>query len=184
MLIFLNALCIVLVFFIGADVFSLADEIAYCRIKDIDILKRKYSTCRECGHRLRIKDTFPVVSRFINKGKCRFCDAEFSKRGFYTEVSGGFFAVLIYVLLYFVFKLPIFHAAAIMIAAVIAGMLILAYIYTPRLIWDEKLVDEFKEGREEKDNKIKKQKAEKQDDKENDDIALIEYNGKYKNKEE
>ncbi len=167
MLIFLNALCIVLVFFIGADVFSLADEIAYCRIKDIDILKRKYSTCRECGHRLRIKDTFPVVSRFINKGKCRFCDAEFSKRGFYTEVSGGFFAVLIYVLLYFVFKLPIFHSAAIMIAAVIAGMLILAYIYTPRLIWDEKLVDEFKEGREE-----------------NDDIALIEYDDKYKNKEE
>ena len=42
MLIFLNALCIVLVFFIGADVFSLADEIAYCRIKDIDIQIMKY----------------------------------------------------------------------------------------------------------------------------------------------
>ena len=42
-----------------------------------------------------------------------------------------------------------------MIVAVIAGMLILAYIYTPRLIWDEDLVEEFKEGREEKDNKGK-----------------------------
>ena len=51
MLILLSIICMVVVFFIGADIFSLADEIGYCASKDIDVLKRKYSTCRECGHR-------------------------------------------------------------------------------------------------------------------------------------
>ncbi len=186
MFIGLNILCIIIVFFIGADVFSLADEIAYCKKNDIDILKRKYSTCRECGHRLRIKDTFPVVSRFINKGKCRFCDAEFSKRGFNTEVAGGIFAVLIYVVLYYICKLKIFYAAAIMIAVVIVGMLITSWIYLPREMMEDGREGYLKEKQEEKnkeESKIEK-KSKNKDAKNNEDIALIDFNFDNKDKEE
>lgn len=129
MLIFLNVLCIIIIFFIGADIFSLADEISYCKINNIDVLKRRYSTCRECGHRLYIKDTFPVVSRFINKGKCRFCDAEFDKKSFYTEISGGLAAVLVFSLLYYTKIMSIFMAASIMIVIIIAAMLVISFIY-------------------------------------------------------
>lgn len=127
--ILLNILCIIIVFFIGADVFSLADEIAYCKKNDIAVLKRKYSTCRECGHRLRVKDTFPVVSRFVNKGKCRFCDAPIGKRGFFTEIAGGILAVLSYSILYYIDKMSVFTAALLMIAIVIICMLVVSGIY-------------------------------------------------------
>ncbi len=125
----LNVLCIIIVFFIGADVFSLADEMAYCRGNNINILEKKHSTCRECGHRLRVKDTFPVVSRFINKGKCRFCDAPIGKRGFYTEIAGGILAETVFVLLYYFDGLSIFTAALVMIACVIICMLVVSGIY-------------------------------------------------------
>ncbi len=200
MFIGLNILCIIIVFFIGADVFSLADEIAYCKKNDIDIFKRKYSTCRECGHRLRIKDTFPVVSRLINKGKCRFCDAPLSKRGFNTEVAGGVFAVLIYAVLYYICSFKIFYAAAIMIAAVIVSMLITAWFYTPHKIKDkeEDKEKEHKEKEHKEKEDVEKSKTEKKkksknkdenkngnkDENKNDDIALIEFNFEYKNKEE
>ncbi|MBQ9232474.1 MAG: prepilin peptidase [Lachnospiraceae bacterium] len=130
MLIFLNILCIIIIFFIGADIFSLADELSFCRTNNIDILKRKYSTCRECGHRLRVKDTFPVISRFINKGKCRFCDAPFPKRSFYTEIAGGLLALLVYVFLYYVDNISIFLAALVTIITSIICMLVISSIYT------------------------------------------------------
>lgn len=161
MFILLNILCIIIVFFIGADVFSLADEISYCASKEIDILKRKYSTCRECGHRLRVKDTFPVVSRFINKGKCRFCDAPFSKRGFYTEISGGFLSLLVYIVFYYIIRFPIFISAGLMIIVSIVVMLAVAFIYSKPYLKNRKEKSE-KELKETKtDNIVKADKNKK-----------------------
>ena len=163
MLVFLNVLCIIIMFFIGADIFSLADELSFCKTNNVDILKRKYSTCRECGHRLRFKDTFPVVSRFINKGKCRFCDASFSKRSFYTEVSGGVLALLIYVLLYYVDKLSIFLAALITIIISIICMLVVSAIYTRlKVNKSENIPDEIIK----KEKKVKEEKTDKKEDEE------------------
>ena len=158
MFVFLNIVCIIIVFFIGADIFSLADELSFCRTNNVDILKRKYSTCRECGHRLRVKDTFPIVSRFINKGKCRFCDAPFSKRGFYTEISGGVLSLLIYILLYYVDKFSIFLAALITIIITIICMLVVSAIFTRLMVNKfDKIPDEIiiKEKKS-KEDKIKK----------------------------
>lgn len=165
MFILLNVLCIIIMFFIGADIFSLADELSYCKTNDIDILKRKYSTCRECGHRLRVKDTFPIVSRFINKGKCRFCDAPFSKRGFYTEALGGLLAIVIYVLLYYVDKLSIFAAAFVTIIISIICMIIISIIYTRlKVNKSDNIPDEIIK----KTKKTKKKKSDKKDSKKED----------------
>lgn len=164
--ILLNILCIIIVFFIGADVFSLADEIAYCKKNDIAVLKRKYSTCRECGHRLRVKDTFPVVSRFVNKGKCRFCDAPIGKRGFFTEIAGGILAVLSYSILYYIDKMSVFTAALLMIAIVIICMLVVSGIY---IKLEKKNIKEMSANKEKikENNKEKNKEKNKENNKEN-----------------
>ena len=124
MFIFLNIICIFIVFFIGADILSLADEMVYCRATGTELLQRKYSTCKNCGHRLRLKDTFPVVSRFVNKGICRFCDEPFAKRDFNAQVIGGMIAVIIYVLLNFVVKLSVLPTILIMTVLLVIGLII------------------------------------------------------------
>ncbi|MBR1816888.1 MAG: prepilin peptidase [Lachnospiraceae bacterium] len=129
MYIFLNIISIIIVFFIGADIFSLADEIAYCKESKTSLLKRKYSTCRACGHRLRIKDTFPVVSRFVNKGICRFCDAELPKRGFTAELCGGMLAVIVYTILYFVLKMNVLLTIVFMVLAVVICMIAVVWYF-------------------------------------------------------
>ncbi|MBQ9608257.1 MAG: prepilin peptidase [Lachnospiraceae bacterium] len=129
MFIFLNVISVIIVFFIGADVFSLADEITYCKENKTSMLKRKYSTCRECGHRLRIKDTFPVVSRFVNKGICRFCDSPFPKRNFIAELLGGMLAVIIYTILYYVLKMPVLLTVIFMVLALFICLIITVWYF-------------------------------------------------------
>ena len=172
MLILLSIICMVVVFFIGADIFSLADEIGYCASKDIDVLKRKYSTCRECGHRLRLKDTFPVVSRFINKGKCRFCDASFSKRGFFTELSGGFFALFVYLIFYYIIKMSIFMSAGLMIIISIFCMLVIAFIYAKPYLKNKNHIGKNEDSKENnKESNIEKSKESKKES--NKDESII-----------
>lgn len=129
MFVFLNIICIVIVFFIGADIFSLADEIAYCKESKTSVLKRKYSTCRACGHRLRVKDTFPIVSRFVNKGICRFCDAPLPKRSFIAELMGGILAVIIYTILYYILKMSIILTIIFMVLALIICLIITVWYF-------------------------------------------------------
>lgn len=47
------------------------------------------SKCTSCGHKLGIMDLIPIVSMFMLKGKCRYCDAKVSIRYICIELLTG-----------------------------------------------------------------------------------------------
>ena len=192
MFIFLNIISIIIVFFIGADILSLADEMVYCKATNTRLLERKYSICKACGHRLRLKDTFPVVSRFVNKGICRFCDTPFDKRDYDAQLIGGMLAVIIYVLLSFIAKLSILPTILIMTVLLVICLEITVWYfrredkkagrsYEFHEIEDEptaKMIKYMDTDSDKKDKKDKKDKATKAKSKaEKDEIGLINLDG-------
>ena len=47
------------------------------------------SHCPQCGHSLRALDNIPLVSWFVQRGKCRYCGAPISVRYPLVEMLGG-----------------------------------------------------------------------------------------------
>ncbi len=93
MLYLMIAICLLLIFFIGASVFSFLCLIAYRLPRKIDFVKGR-SRCNECSHELSFMDTFPIFGYILLKGKCRYCGAKLSGNYIITEISGGILAII------------------------------------------------------------------------------------------
>ena len=89
---FLMTMIYIIVFFMGAVVFSYLHLVIERLPKQENILVR-YVACPHCGHELRAKDCFPVISRIRFGNKCRYCREPFAKRPMIFEIAGGVGAV-------------------------------------------------------------------------------------------
>ena len=47
------------------------------------------SACGSCGHRLGALDMIPVLSYFLLRGRCRYCNAAYSARYMLVELLTG-----------------------------------------------------------------------------------------------
>lgn len=54
------------------------------------------SECDTCHHELQGRDLIPIVSYFVNHGRCRYCGTIISRKYLWTELSGGTVFVLIF----------------------------------------------------------------------------------------
>jgi len=64
-------------------------------------LKRKRSKCLSCGHKLAVKDLFPLLSYLFLRGKCRYCGKKIGKRHLLIELGSGVAYAAVFVLLNF-----------------------------------------------------------------------------------
>lgn len=77
-----------LVFMMGASVFSFLNVVAYRSVKKESYIKGR-SYCPECGHELAAKDLIPVISFITLAGKCRYCKKPIPVRDTIFEIVGG-----------------------------------------------------------------------------------------------
>lgn len=87
------ALIWVIVFFMGASVFSFINVVAY-RVPAKLSLWRDGSFCPKCGEPIKKYDLIPVLSWLFLRGKCRSCKSPISPRYPLIELLGGALAVL------------------------------------------------------------------------------------------
>jgi leader peptidase (prepilin peptidase)/N-methyltransferase len=87
----LYALILIIVFFMGATVYSYLN-VVIARLPKGESLVEKRSVCPGCGHAQRIADVFPLISWISRRGKCIYCQEKRPKRELLTELIGGFTA--------------------------------------------------------------------------------------------
>lgn len=93
MLTFLYALSAVILFFLGASIFSFLNVVIYRVPKKLSFVKGR-SMCPSCGNTLQGIDMVPVFNWLYLGGKCRFCKAKISPRYPLVELLGGCLALL------------------------------------------------------------------------------------------
>lgn len=77
-----------LLFFLGASLGSFLTLILFRVHQKISIIRPR-SFCDCCHHPLNIKDLIPVISYLFCRGKCRFCNYNFSSQSFQMEFYLG-----------------------------------------------------------------------------------------------
>lgn len=55
------------------------------------------SRCNSCGHRLGVKDLFPVFSYIFLRGRCRYCGSQIGLKDTASELAVGILFVLAYI---------------------------------------------------------------------------------------
>ena len=83
----------ILVFFMGASIFSFMNVVAYRMPRNMDFINGR-SRCPKCGKKLAFIDMIPVVSYFLLGGKCRFCGSRIRPRYVFMEIIGGISCLL------------------------------------------------------------------------------------------
>lgn len=71
----------------GLELGSLATIFIQRWIDELPILKPWRSRCPSCEHPLGFKDTIPVVSFLLLKGRCRYCEAPIGMQYLLVELS-------------------------------------------------------------------------------------------------
>lgn len=92
MYIFLNVVIYLVVFFMGASMFSFLNTVINDKNSENYNILSKHACCVLCGHEQKTIDAFPIVSWIIFKGKCRYCKENLPKRGLILELLGGILA--------------------------------------------------------------------------------------------
>lgn len=82
----------VLLFMLGACVFSFLNVIVYRAPRKMSFVKG-FSICPNCGHRLGALDLVPIFSYLFLRGNCRYCKAHIGIRDTLVELMGGFLAI-------------------------------------------------------------------------------------------
>ena len=77
-----------LLFFLGASFGSFLTLVLFRVHQKISIIRPR-SFCDCCHHPLNIKDLIPVISYLFCRGKCRFCNYNFSSQSFQMEFYLG-----------------------------------------------------------------------------------------------
>ncbi len=91
----MTAAVFVLIFIFGLTVGSFLNVCIY-RIPAKEDIVLTPSHCKECGHRLSVKDLFPLVSYLCLKGRCRYCGAKISLQYPLVELANGLLWVLVF----------------------------------------------------------------------------------------
>lgn len=81
-------------FLAGVAVFGCLNEVIV-RLPNKEKLLSGERKCPHCGHAFGLKDTVPVVSYLLHKGKCAYCSEKLPIRGMLIELLGGVLAVLV-----------------------------------------------------------------------------------------
>ena len=93
----MEILYIIIFFILGIILGSFYNVVGYRLPKNESIIKPKYSYCPSCKKRLTNRELIPVISYFVQKGKCRGCG---EKIGFFYPMiellTGLLFAVCYY----------------------------------------------------------------------------------------
>lgn len=82
----------ILVFLMGAAIFSFLNVVIYRVPKKMDFVRGR-SACPDCGHQLGALDMIPVFGWIFLGGKCRYCKEKISPRYTLVELLGGILAV-------------------------------------------------------------------------------------------
>lgn len=82
----------IVLFFMGASIFSFLNVVAYRAPKGISFIKGR-SFCPNCNHALTMLDMIPVLGHVLLKGNCRYCHKRISIRYPMVELLGGIFAL-------------------------------------------------------------------------------------------
>ncbi len=77
-----------LIFLMGASVFSFVNVVAYRMPRGLNFVNDR-SMCPECEHKLGALDLIPIFSYIFLRGRCRYCKTKISIRYFLMEVLGG-----------------------------------------------------------------------------------------------
>lgn len=89
----LQTLVQLLLFFLGASLFSFVNVIAYRVPRGVSVVHGR-SHCPQCGAVLRARDETPLLGWLLLRGKCRDCHAPIAIRYFLMECAGGGLALL------------------------------------------------------------------------------------------
>lgn len=96
--IILKACIFIIVFLIGAVVFSFLNVVvARLPVEDGEKISTGRSKCPHCGHEWRIRESIPIFSWLYNKRKCVYCFETISPRYTLVELLGGILAVSVVV---------------------------------------------------------------------------------------
>lgn len=88
----MTVLIYILIFLIGASVFSFLNVVIYRVPNQMDFVKGR-SFCPTCGHSLNGRDMVPVFGWIFLGGRCRYCKEKVSIRYMLVEAFGGFVAL-------------------------------------------------------------------------------------------
>lgn len=95
---FLTVYSTVIAFILGTVMASFLGCMGWRMCKGESVLHGR-SHCDVCGHVLGARDLIPVLSYFMNKGRCKYCDARISKINLYGEIAmGALFALLTFLI--------------------------------------------------------------------------------------
>lgn len=93
MRIFLYTIIYLLVFYMGATVFSYLWLVAERLPKQEDLTVR-HTVCAACGHEQTWQDGVPIFSRIRYQNRCRYCGSVLPKGELIFELAGGALAAL------------------------------------------------------------------------------------------
>ena len=85
---FFHMFCLVYYFVIGIVIGSFLNVCIY-RIPKKESIAKGSSHCVSCGTKIKRRDLIPVLSYFLLKGRCRYCNAPFSFRYALVEFLNG-----------------------------------------------------------------------------------------------
>ncbi|MCR5102390.1 MAG: prepilin peptidase [Butyrivibrio sp.] len=89
----LSTLILILIFMIGASIFSFLNVVAYRSVKKESFVKGR-SYCPSCGHQLGATDLIPIISYITLLGKCRYCKKHIPVKDTIFEIIGGILLIL------------------------------------------------------------------------------------------
>lgn len=86
-----------LVFMLGASVFSFLGVVAYRVPRKLSFVKGR-SFCPECGKKLSFAEMIPVFSYILLRGKCRACKTRIRVSCLLSEIAGGLFSLFSFIM--------------------------------------------------------------------------------------
>jgi len=112
-----------IVFILGLMVGSFLNCVIY-RLEKEESFLRGRSYCPNCKHVLSWQDLIPVISFFLLKRKCRYCQKPISWQYPLIEILTGLIFLLI-----FNFQFPIFNIFSFLYYLIISSFLIVVFVY-------------------------------------------------------
>ncbi len=85
----------VVIFLFGICIGSFLNVCIYRMPRGISVVKGR-SRCNQCEKTIPWYDNIPLVSYWLLRGRCRFCNARFSMRYFWVELLTGIVWVLVW----------------------------------------------------------------------------------------
>ena len=119
----------IIIFFLLGLIFGSFFTVVGSRIPKNKNFITSRSECDKCHHELSLKDMVPVVSYFLLKGRCRYCNGKIDSLSTYME----FFTGVLFALSYFVFgfSYELFIALGIVALLIILSVSDISYYIIP-----------------------------------------------------